>query len=336
MVPSIEDLTGDFDVISTGLARAQDTAAAAHTAAEQIGSRAAASGFAGIAQNMARVRDAVQEMGESVGALVKTSAETRAQVAAAPKQLSPQETIGALTPVAHRLDEVRQGTSVSIELVNRTRQLVGAALQGGQPGPMLARLDAIRQTLVAVAERVTTAKQHVEAVIARVGQVGDEGKPTTGAGVPDQGSPVPGPAQWIRDGARRLPPRPGGVGPTHGLAFDTTTGTPLTDQPYRSGHNIASTADLRPLPALKGFPWTLTDHIEARVAQEMRQSGAPRDVSLVLNNEPCTDDPYGCDRMLRHVIPAGSRLTIYVTDPDAPGGARLFRRYDGTGKGIKP
>jgi SCP1.201-like deaminase len=68
----------------------------------------------------------------------------------------------------------------------------------------------------------------------------------------------------------------------------------------------------------------------------MRQPDAPRDVTLVVNNEPCVDDPYGCDRLLRHIIPAGSRLTVYVRDTNAPGGVRLFRRYDGTGKGIAP
>jgi hypothetical protein len=78
----------------------------------------------------------------------------------------------------------------------------------------------------------------------------------------------------------------------------------------------------------------LTDHAEAHVAQDMRRPDASRDVTLVVNNEPCVDDPYGCDRLLRHVIPAGSQLTVYVRDPGAPGGVRLFRRYEGTGKGI--
>nr|WP_080643366.1 DddA-like double-stranded DNA deaminase toxin [Salinispora arenicola] len=85
---------------------------------------------------------------------------------------------------------------------------------------------------------------------------------------------------------------------------------------------------------MKGFPWTLTDHVESRAAQQMRRPGAPREVSLVVNKEPCTDDPYGCDRILRHIIPAGSRLTIYVQDPEAPAGVRTVGQYEGTGRGI--
>lgn len=63
---------------------------------------------------------------------------------------------------------------------------------------------------------------------------------------------------------------------------------------------------------------------------------APREVILVINNDPCIDSPYGCDRLVRHLIPAGSRLTVYVRDSQTPNGARLFKVYDGTGKGIKP
>jgi len=159
---------------------------------------------------------------------------------------------------------------------------------------------------------------------------------------PAPARPAPGPAptrvavpvpSWIRQAGQHLPNRPDDQGPTHGQAFDSI-GTPLSAEPWRSGHNIASTSDLRPIPGLKGFPWTLTDHVESRVAQEMRRPGAAREVSLVVNKEPCTDDPYGCDRVLRHIIPAGSRLTVYVRDPDAPDGVRLVGEYEGTGKGI--
>lgn len=68
----------------------------------------------------------------------------------------------------------------------------------------------------------------------------------------------------------------------------------------------------------------------------MRKPDAPREVTLVVNKEPCRDDPYGCDRILRHVIPAGSRLTVYVRNPHTSDGVTVFKVYEGTGKGIKP
>ncbi|GIJ51379.1 hypothetical protein Val02_82650 [Virgisporangium aliadipatigenens] len=136
----------------------------------------------------------------------------------------------------------------------------------------------------------------------------------------------------MRQAARRLPQRPN-EGPTSGLAFDVS-GRALSAQPWSSGRNVASTSGLRPLPGPKGFPWTLTDHLEAIVAQEMRKPNAPREVVLVSNNEPCVGDPYGCDRVARHIIPQGSRLTIYIRDPETTAGVRLLGTYEGTGKEI--
>lgn len=172
---NIEDLTGDLDAVRARIARAQDAAAAADTAAEQIASRAAASGFAGIAQNLVRVREAIREICVSVGALGQAAAEARAQVGTAPTQSSPEETINALSPVVHRVGELRQGISAAVEQVDRAKQLAAAALHGGQPGPLLARLDAIRQVLVAVADRAAAARQRAEAVAVQAGQVGDSG-----------------------------------------------------------------------------------------------------------------------------------------------------------------
>jgi hypothetical protein len=141
------------------------------------------------------------------------------------------------------------------------------------------------------------------------------------------------PPPWIRRAARRLPDRPNDEGPTHGIAF-THDGRPLSAQPLRSGKNVASTSGLRPLPGKNGWPWPMTDHVEPIVAAQMRRPNAPTAVSLVLNKQPCTDDPYSCDQMLRHLIPAGSVLMVYVRDPRAPEGVTPFRAYHGTGKGV--
>ena len=90
------------------------------------------------------------------------------------------------------------------------------------------------------------------------------------------------------------------------------------------------------MPGLKGFPWTLTDHVEARVAARMREPDGPREVTLVINNLPCDRGRFGCEALLRHIIPDGSRITVYVTDPNHADGVRLHRVYQGTGKAVAP
>lgn len=123
--------------------------------------------------------------------------------------------------------------------------------------------------------------------------------------------------------------------PTLGHAFDAS-GRPLTTGPIMSGARIASTTGLLRPPGTAGFPWTMTDHVESAVAERMRRPGAPREVTLVLNNQPCVRRKYGCAFVLHHLIPSGSRLNVYVKDPGRPQGLRFHHSYLGTGKAIAP
>jgi len=75
------------------------------------------------------------------------------------------------------------------------------------------------------------------------------------------------------------------------------------------------------------------DHVESQVAGVMRQDDGPKRARLVINNEPCADEPFGCDRILRHILPVGSHLEIYVKDGES---TRFYGDYRGTGKAIEP
>lgn len=91
-----------------------------------------------------------------------------------------------------------------------------------------------------------------------------------------------------------------------------------------------------PYPVCADGPYTLTDHVESIVAARMRAPGGPTDVGLVLNNAPCDYDYLSCNRILRHIIPDGARITVYVKDANEPSGARKLKTYHGTGKGTAP
>lgn len=56
------------------------------------------------------------------------------------------------------------------------------------------------------------------------------------------------------------------------------------------------------------------------------------DAVVLTNNPPCEYQPYGCERILPQLLPAGSRLTVYVSDDD--GQVRHWRTYSGNGKAI--
>lgn len=78
-------------------------------------------------------------------------------------------------------------------------------------------------------------------------------------------------------------------------------------------------------------PWrnmmSAVDHAEGHAAASMREHNI-REATLYLNNQPCPDIPWGCDRVLPDILPLRSRLTVYGPDGYA-------KTYEGTGKGIE-
>jgi hypothetical protein len=54
------------------------------------------------------------------------------------------------------------------------------------------------------------------------------------------------------------------------------------------------------------------------VAAIMRRPGAPREMTLYVNNKPC-QRRLGCDRTLKYQLPPGATLTVYW-----PGGRKVY------------
>jgi hypothetical protein len=75
------------------------------------------------------------------------------------------------------------------------------------------------------------------------------------------------------------------------------------------------------------------DHVEAQAAAILRRPDSPKEATLVLNQQPCDDPrrPLMCEKILPKILPAGSRLTVFLTD-----GQRTWphKVYVGTGEGI--
>jgi hypothetical protein len=121
---------------------------------------------------MSRVCDAIGEIRAVIASVGSSVTEATATVAAVPKETSPEQTIGVLAPVQEKVAGVRDGVAVAIAKVEQTKQLTAAVLHGGQPGPMLAMLECIKQALALVVQRAGTAKQQVETAVAEARQVG--------------------------------------------------------------------------------------------------------------------------------------------------------------------
>ncbi|MEO3771370.1 DUF6244 family protein [Micromonospora sp. B9E7] len=171
----IEKITGEFRALMTGVERAQGLAAAADSQAQEVALRAAGAGFVAVAAGVARVRNAITGIQGALGSLAGSIGEAAKATAAVPNEATPQETIAGLAPVLTAVDAARDAAAGAITGVGEAQQLVAVVLQGGQPGPLLQALEAIKQVLVLVVQRTGGARQAIEGAIVQARQLGSSG-----------------------------------------------------------------------------------------------------------------------------------------------------------------
>jgi prefoldin subunit 5 len=172
----IETITRDLAALAAGIDHAQTSTQAVDRQAEEVAARAARAGFAGIAAGIIQVRPAIRELQTRLATVRQAIQEATAGVTAAPREMSPEQTIGVLSPVTDKLTTIRSGVAAAIDAVSDTQRQVAAALRGGQPGPLLTALDGIKQILAQVAQRCAETNQHVETAITEARQIGKAGK----------------------------------------------------------------------------------------------------------------------------------------------------------------
>ncbi|MFI0468675.1 DddA-like double-stranded DNA deaminase toxin [Saccharopolyspora sp. 5N102] len=125
--------------------------------------------------------------------------------------------------------------------------------------------------------------------------------------------------KWARERFAELPKREHG-GPTHGTFVDTDgTHTPLVSGSDRESHTASLTLlNSKRFPQIKnpsGSP-AAADHVEAKAAQRMRDSGQTYGV-LVINNTMCTG-PLRCGKAVRAILPEGATLVVWEPNTDRP------------------
>jgi hypothetical protein len=171
----LEAITNELKIMADGVDKAHQDAAAAHSVTEEVIRRTAALGFGGIAQALRAVLDAIAQMRGQLSTVTGCINDAARPVAAAPKEVTPQQTIAVLLPAMDRITAARGHTAATISQVDETKKRVLAILEGGQPGRILAALDAMRQTLVHIAQRADTAKQRIAAAVEAARKTGDPG-----------------------------------------------------------------------------------------------------------------------------------------------------------------
>jgi hypothetical protein len=272
-VSLIGDIRSGLASMATGAARAAEIAAGADGSAGEIAAHVSELGFTGIAQAMTGVRSVITEIRNRLTALVALIGEVRRPVDDGPHQASPQQTIDLLQPVAEALVDIHDAVGATIVQASDVAQLAARTLRGGQPGPMVGRLNGVRIVLIAVAQQCTHVQTRVEDALMIARQAGVDGSQAPGVGN-DPGRPhatkgtgPEGHLPYYRGFLDRLPVRQRDDEQTQGI-LTTATGKKISD--------VASgwTGPGKGGPRLRR-PWrnmmSAVDHAEGHAAALMRK-----------------------------------------------------------------
>lgn len=171
----LEKITGELRSMREALREAQTRAAGAAVKSREIATRAAGTGFVGVATALAGLTQKIEQVQAMIGAAGSSVEQSAAAVSAAPPAGAAEQTIAALTPASQQLDRAQQMIGGTVDTVEQARRLTATVLQGGQPGPMLALLESIKQCLTQTAIRGLAATKEMQAGIAEARMLGSLG-----------------------------------------------------------------------------------------------------------------------------------------------------------------
>ncbi|MFB6394986.1 DUF6244 family protein [Polymorphospora lycopeni] len=330
----VEGIGDKLRSMTEGITRTLEAITAADNIAGQMVEDVARSGFTHIGHGIVQLRAAVRELQARVAALGESINTTRTRVAQIPDQPSPQEIISVLTPVLDALTAMRNGIGATITKATEVQYLAIDLLRGGQPGPILACLDAVKQLLARTGQRGDATKVHAEALLSEARKTGGAGPTQSDDTGTERPLPAPGhrsanaplPSRYDPAKADEIRPYVGrdkAVGRLYG-----SDGEPVGDLLF-SGQSGPGKGG----PGLAGR-WrhleSLTEHTEGHAAALVREHGI-EDAAPYLNMHPCRK-PEGCHRNIDKALRPGSRLTVWVVNAD---GSTLRRRYEGNGEALE-
>ena len=196
---------------------------------------------------------------------------------------------------------------------------IGAESMSQYMTEVTGQLDTVHQALIGVAEGL----EQTQATAAVAKEHSGGGLLATSTPRIDPTRPTPDIPALARNLGEQLPAWRKRQ-PARAFAYTSEDSTPIE---FTSGNEPSAAAGLTEEYRNR---WVVTDHIEGKLGARMRQQDGPRDVTLIINKDPCPG-PMGCDSTMPGVIPEGSTVTIYVRAAD---GVRHFGTYRGTGEGI--
>lgn len=169
----LDEAVAALQQAAEGLGRAQAAAVQVDARAQQVQSRAAGAGFRGVAGRMGHVRQRLNRVREMQAAVTTTVTTTVGVIQRVTEDMSPADVVSTLSPAAQQIAAATTSTTAILSDVDGLKSDIAAALQGGQPGRLIAMADQVRQALVQVVSTLGATKQRTDDVIDEARQMGN-------------------------------------------------------------------------------------------------------------------------------------------------------------------
>jgi hypothetical protein len=172
-MPDVGKIVAELELVLEGLGKAQNAAATASARALQVEARAAQLRFRRVAEGTSKVRErlkTIQTMQAGTATNVRATIEVVQQVK---DDMNPGEVVSTLTPAADKIGAAGTSVATVIKEIDEAKAQVADVLRGGQPRPLVAMVEQIKQALVPVVPAAGRAKRQTEETIAEARQMGN-------------------------------------------------------------------------------------------------------------------------------------------------------------------
>jgi hypothetical protein len=168
-----DNIVPEMQLVLDLLGKAQNAAAQATARAEQVRSQAAQSGFRGVAGGMSGVGNQLKRVQTMLANEARTVEATVGILQQVNDDMSPADVVSTLSPAAERIGSAGTRTGTVIHELDRVKAQVAGVLRGGQPGPLVAMVEQIKQNLVRAVGAIAEAKRKTEEAIGKARQTGN-------------------------------------------------------------------------------------------------------------------------------------------------------------------
>jgi hypothetical protein len=152
---------------------AQAAASQVEVRAQQIQSRAARTGFRGVAERVGAAMNGLSQIREMQAGVATVAKEAVEAVQRVTEEMTPADVVSTLSPAAQQIDSASAEAAAASAEVDKLRTEVAGALRGGRPGPLVALVDQIKGALTQAVGSLRVAKTAADATIAAARQTGN-------------------------------------------------------------------------------------------------------------------------------------------------------------------